>query len=1254
MIMQFGILGPLEVSVGGRPVEVTGGRQRALLAVLLLDANRVVPVERLVDALWGDAPPETAAKAVQVLVSQLRKALGRERLVTKAPGYVLRVGEGELDVDRFERLVEEGEFSGALRLWRGSPLAEFAELSFAGAEIARLDELRLTCLEGRVARELEDGRHGELVGELERLVREHPLRERLRGQLMLALYRSGRQAEALNAYQEARHALVDELGIEPGRALRELHQQILNQDAELEPGNAQEPVVVEQPSPAVDGDGPPPRETRKTVTVLCTNVATASTEGGRIDPEAMRRVVGRTLSAVKESVEHHGGSVKSSTGGLLTAVFGIPTVHEDDAARAARAAAEIAAGLQQAADLDAEVPSAMLVRHGIGLGTGEVVVGGELEPIGEPFAAAQHLARIAAPGEVVLDRSTYRLVRDIASAEPRDEDGYRLLEPPRQSAVTPRRFRSPLVGRERERRRLHDAFAQAVSDRSCQLFSLLGAAGVGKSRLVEEFLEEIGSEALVVRGRCLPYGEGITFWPVMEVVKEAVGLSDGDSPDEAIAKLAGALADDQGGEHAARRIAEMIGLVAGSVSIADEFADVRALFVSLSRRQPLVIVWDDIHWGEATFLDLVEHLADWTRDAPLLLACLARPELLEGRPGWAGGKLNATSILLEPLSEDESAVLIENLQGAFLDERTKQRIVAASEGNPLFVEEMLALAVDGGAAESELEVPPTIQALLAARLDRLSPEERSVIEPAAVAGKVFHAYAIHDLAPAELRDAVADSLASLVRKEVIRPDRPSLGGPTYRFRHLLIRDAAYEAVPKEVRASMHERFGRWLEDKAGERSVEYEEIVGYHLEQAHRYRRELGSTADPALAREAAERLGAAGRRAFIRSDAPAGVNLISRAVALLRPDDPLRVELIPNVRVVQGAATDMSWAERALTEAVEAAATSGDRQLAAQALVQRGLLRLFTEADVTAEELIDTADRAIDVFTTLRDELGLARAWRLKAQAHYLARHGQLCVDASERALEHARRAANELEESEVVEWLGIAMFLGPTHAADASSRCRELIAETEGRPILQLHLLSALGGLESMLGHDRAADEVAARCKEIMGEVGVGGRSFGAAPDENPVIAEDELRRSYEGFARLGEKRHFNSICAHLARAVYAQGRYDEAERLTYESEAAARPNDVHSHILWRSTRAKVLARRDDFADARRLAQDAVEFAAASDFYAAHGDALADLAEVLELEGEREDAAAALHAAIALYDRKGSVFGRERASVRLARLRA
>jgi len=1260
--MEFKILGPLEVTSDGRTLELAGPQQRALLVALLLEANRVVPAERLLEAVWDGAPPPTATKALHVHVSNLRKILGRARLETKAPGYRLLVGADEFDLARFERLWGEGRPHEALALWRGEPLPEFAFHEFARAESARLEERRLLCLEERLDADLAAGRHEELVSELEMLVREEPLREGLRWRLMLALYRSSRQAEALQVYQDARRVLVDELGIEPGRTLRELHRRILSQDATLEL-LVQEASAETAPEPAAAAAPvtvPGEQDVRKTVTAVSARIAASSVDGSGLDVEAQRRVLGRSFGEIEIAVTGHGGTIESATGDGVTAVFGLPAVHEDDALRGIRAAAEFSARLTEiAAELSDDARVVLEFRAGVS--TGRVVTGGSFGPqpraTGEPLLLAARLSEAAGASEVLFDEATWRLVRGAIRCE-RCGEAWRLVAPLGADAASQSRLVSPMVGRAREQRRLIDAFEQAVGDRSCQLFTVLGSAGVGKSRLIQEFLPELGTDVTVASGRCLPYGEGITYWPLLEAVKEAVGLDDSEPRETAREKILSAFANDESAAPAAERVAGMLGLAESPpASVEEGFAAVRALFDALAQQRPLVVVFDDIHWGETLFLDLVEDIADWSRGAPILLVCMARPELLERRPGWGGGKLNATTTMLEPLTSDDCAQLIANLvEKADFPPGVSLKIIEAAGGNPFFVEEMLFMLIEDGllvrrrgrwTVAGDLDavrVPPTIEALLATRLDQLDTAERAVIERAAIIGKIFYEPAIVELTPEVLRPRVRDALRSLVRKELIRPERGGLGGSSYRFRHLLILDAAYDAVAKQLRADLHQRFGIWLETAAGDRAAEYEEVVGYHLEQAYLCLAELGrpDEAALALAHEAARRLGDAGRRAFTQSDPAAGIKLVSRAVAMLAADDPLRVELVPNVRAVQALNRDLVWADRVLTEAVEAAATSGDRLLAARALVQRGLLRLFTDAGVTADELLDTADRSITVFEEFHDELGLARSWRLKGQAHYLARRGGPCAEASERALAHVRRTSNPYEEREIVEWLVIALLLGPARVDEALRRCETLLAETTDE-FLRAQINGTMVALLTMLGNLDAALELATRTHETLAKLDpqiwivAFWRSFAHMARHDPIAAEHELRPSYDALKQLGERSHFSTITHALATALYLQKRFDEAEAMTRECEEACRPNDVHSGILWRSVRAKVLASKGAFDEAVRLGRESVELAATGDFHLGHAQATQDLAVVYDMAGLADSAAECRAAAARLFELKG-----------------
>ena len=659
---------------------------------------------------------------------------------------------------------------------------------------------------------------------------------------------------------------------------------------------------------------PPGRqEVRKTVTVVFCDVTGSTAMGERLDPESLRRVMSRYFAEMRAALERHGGTVEKFIGDAVMAVFGVPAIHEDDALRAVRAAAEMRAALE-VLNKELERDHGVSLAARIGDNTGEVVAGDQPDTLvtGDAVNVAARLEQAADPGTVLIGEETLRLVRDAVVTEPmpplevkgkaRPLAAFRLVEVTAGVAGFARRLDSPMVGRERELGRLRQAFEAAVADRSCQLFTVLGAPGVGKSRLVEEFLGALGG-ATVLRGRCLPYGEGITFFPVGEVVKEAAGLEDFDAPEEIERKICAVLGTDG---PACSTLAQLFAAAERDSSVEETFWAVRSFLEAVAQSAPLAVVFDDIHWGEPTFLDLIEHITDWAREAPILVLCLARPDLLDERPGWGGGKFNATTISLEPLSDEECGHLIGNLLGrAALPDEARDRILSAAEGTPLFVEEMLSMLIDEGllareedrwvsAGElSDVRVPPTIQALLAARLDQLTGDERAAIQRAAVCGKQFHVGAVSALLDPAGGSEVRPTLMSLVRRDLIRPDRSSLAGQdAFRFRHQLIRDAAYEGAPKAMRAELHERFAGWLEEVGEARVEEFEEILAYHLEQAHRLLSELGPLDDEGreLALRAAAHYAASARRASDRSDHRAAALLFRRAADLLpegHPDRP-------------------------------------------------------------------------------------------------------------------------------------------------------------------------------------------------------------------------------------------------------------------------------------------------------------------------------------------------------------------------------
>src|SRR6266540_108201 len=736
------------------------------------------------------------------------------------------------------------------------------------------------------------------------------------------------------------------------------------------------------------------RPARKTVTVVFTDVAETSGLGERLDPESLALVMASWFDHMRALFERHGGRVQKFVGDAVVAVFGIPAVNEDDALRAVRAAAELRASL---GELNKELERDWGVRlHArSGVNTGEVVTGdpaiGDALVLGDAVNVAARLEQAAPPGEVLLGQPTFRLVRDAVQVEPvpplhlkgkqAPVAAWRLLGVAPGAPGHARRQDAPIVGREPELR-LFDWVSERVSaTAACHLLTVLGQAGVGKTRLVAEVVR--GLDATVLRGRCLFYGEGITFWPVAEVVHQAAGTIDTDSPAEATAKLRRRLGDADDADHVAGRVAQLIGLEATPVPVEEAAWAFRRLLEVLAGPGTLVVVLDDLHWAEPTLLDLVEHVADYVRAAPILLVAIARPELLEQRPGWAGGKLNATTVLLEPLGEVESAELLASLAGpAALPEGARRGITRAAEGNPLFLEELLAALVEEGRLRREdgrwvaaadlaaLGIPPSIQALLTARLDRLDDADRAILERASVVGQAFELSAVLELSPPERRHEVPGRLGALARRELLRQVPSRLAGDEgFQFRHQLLRDAAYDSIPKQTRAELHERFASWLERTAGPRLREVEEILGYHLERAWRYRVELGTVEerDRRLAEAAAERLGAAGRRALARGDLPAAANLLERAIGLLADGDPARPALMVELADVLVSTGEFARADGAV--AALAALAAGDARLAAHASIVRLRIQVAVATDLDGDALQAEARRAIATFAAAADE---------------------------------------------------------------------------------------------------------------------------------------------------------------------------------------------------------------------------------------------------------------------------------------------
>ncbi len=957
------------------------------------------------------------------------------------------------------------------------------------------------------------------------------------------------------------------------------------------------------------------REVRKRVTVVFCDLTGSTELGERLDPEVVRATMRRYYDESRAVLERHGGTVEKFIGDAVMAVFGVPQAHEDDALRAVRAAAELR-----------EAVSGIGLVARVGVNTGEVVAGdGDSLVTGDAVNVAARLEQAADPGEILLGAETQQLVRDAVRVEPVELElkgkaapvaAFRLLEVDPEAAGLTRHLDSPLVGRSRELQRLRDDFEHVVANRSSYLFTLLGQPGVGKSRLVEEFVGESTDRARIVRGRCLHYGEGITYWPLVEVL-----LQLGDDAEDVLALP----------------------------SPSEAAVATRKLLEAHATEQPLVVVWDDIQWAEPTFLDLIEHVVDWSRGAPILVLCVARPELLELRPAWGGGKANATSLLLEPLDGDETSTLIDNLlAGGELHAATRERILEAADGNPLFVEEMLLMLRDDG--DSEVAVPPTIHALLQARLDQLAGDERSVIERGSVEGEVFHRSPVAELAPERVRSGLDAHLTKLIRNELIRPEAATMpGDDAFRFRHLLIRDAAYDSLPKETRAELHERFAFWLDEHV--QLVEQDEIVGYHLEQAVLYRRELGLDEDR-LAERAGQRLSSAGRSARARGDKGAAGRLLERALVLLKADDARRLELMPDLVL---ALLDVGRLADSQPYVDELADAEGERWRAyALSLSPRVEALSGTGSYDSGRAGLDEAE---ETFRRLGDDRGLALALVMQGDVEWTQCRASAAAEKYRLAIPHAERAGEASLVDESISSLCAIGAFGPTHVDEAEPEVRVLFDRATGL-IAKTAAYRALGRLAAIRGDFEEARALVRRGQEPLLDAGL--RLWYSATALASALVEEfagdneaaarVLRTGFDELDELGEHAFASTVAAELALTLLALGRDDEVEHWVTTARRLGPPDDAAT--LTRSDAAEGLlcARRGRLEEGERLVRRGLELAMTTDFWQFRGGGNEALAEVLAAQGRDEEARVALEAALAVYEAKGAVVAADRTRELLA----
>jgi len=1026
-----------------------------------------------------------------------------------------------------------------------------------------------------------------------------------------------------------------------------------------------------------------PEKVRKTVSIVFCDLKGSTALGEKLDPESLREVLSVYFNEMKTVLEHHGGRVEKYIGDAVMAVFGLPRAHEDDALRAVRAAADMQRALSR---VNAQLEARWEVRlnNRTGVFTGEVVAGdvttGQRLVTGDAVNTAARLEQNAPTNEVLIGDPTYRLVKaavEVEEVEPLELKGkaeptpaYRLVSITRDEGVV-RRLDVPMVGREKELRILTEALDRAIQERTAQMVTVFAPAGTGKSRLLHELISTSAGRAAAYRGRCLSYGDGITFWPLAEMIRAACGISD-EGPREGRAKLAALLGQDR--SDVEERLAGAIGLSDATFPVQETFWAARTFLEMLAKDRPVIAIVEDIHWAEQSFLDLIVFVRDSTTDAPILLVCSSRPELLEEEPGWADEQEGVRTVTLQPLSEEESSLVVENLLGeAALDEGARAKIIHAAEGNPLFVEQMLSMLVDDGIVQRDergrwvlvgdvgaVTIPPSINALLTARLDRLGLAERAVVERGAVIGHQFFGGAVKELVPEGVQEQVDQCLAGLIRKELIRPTESVIAGEeAFQFQHILIREAAYHGVLKRTRADIHVGFVDWVERVDPERAVEFAEIRGYHLEEAFLILAQLGplDMHVKQVGLRGAQYLSSAGKRALARGDMHAAANLLQRAGRLLPEGHPGR----PRLQLDAGEAL-IEVGEFILAEASLAGAQDGAGELALPGLgttvsLVRQQMHFMTEGKGTEEELIRSAQQAIPMLEALDDHEGLARAYRLLWIVHATASRNRDAERAALRTMEHARLAGDQVMATRFSTSLAFAALYGPTHVREAIDRCRQVLAQATGDRKAEALTLSALARLEGMEGAFVDARDKYRRSRGSLEELGwklhAALTSLVSGPLEmaagNLTAAEEELARDYEALQKMGERHYIATTAACLGEVKYRQGLYGEAERFSALSQEVAAPDDVASLALWRCVQGKVLARAGNFEQAEGLIDEAVGIIDRTDDLNQQGDTRVDLSEVLALAGRRDDAARAREEAATLFERKGNIVSAARARSQL-----
>lgn len=1014
-------------------------------------------------------------------------------------------------------------------------------------------------------------------------------------------------------------------------------------------------------------------QSRRTLTIVFADLS-ISRATSRVTPSDERAAMLRAFDAARGILEHHGGTVENFIGDAVMAVYGLDRRHEDDGLRAVRAAVEVQTRLgAMQSSIEREFGVRLTVK--IGVNTGPVIAGdpnaGERLVTGDAVNVAARLEQAATPGDVVIGDLTRQLAGptlDLETLDPLTLKGKAEPVPAyRVSGIiagrdVDRGFELPVVGRERELAQLRACWSTTRQHERRQRLTILGEAGSGKSRLVQELLDGMGNDGLVLRGSCLPYGEGITFWPIIEIIRSAAHITTGDDRRTAVAALETISPDHE----VALRLEALLGLDDRTVPVPEIFWAVRRLFEHLSTAQPLVVVVDGLHWAEPTLHDLLDDVIAHGGPVPVLLITMARPvdEAIEGKPQQVTDAHH--TIRLYPLDDHSCDELIRRALGdETLPDTVRERFVRASGGVPLFVEQLIAMLMGDGrlirdgdrwwatASTDDLTVPPTVEALVAARIDALDDDERRVLESASVVGPSFPSGAVGKLARSS---DVASELSSLAQRQMIASlgiDDPLAD---HRFENLMIRDVAYDGLLKRIRSQLHREYAAWMRDTVpADRITEVEEILGYHLERAYLLGAEVATVDDllVGIGREAARHLGAAGERSFARGDMPAAANLLERAARALYGGGSRAAELL----VLAGDATmetgAFAAAGRLYTEARGCASDAGDSRSSAAAELAGCTMEYLTGDTVDEEAALALVAHVLPTFVDAGDHAGIARCWRLRAYVDMTACRWGAAEQAAIETIHHAQLAGDHVLLRRVIPALGGFGLFGPAPVPEALKRCEGLLADA-GDDIRASALIQQF--VARLLALDGHFDEARQRCIEARSSLVELGWNFDAAlvaihlgPIEvlagDDRAAEATLRAAYDGLRDMGEQNYLSTTAALLAEVARRQGRLEEAEKLAAEAAGITAPDDVFTQFSWRCTRMKVLSARNEHDDAIAIGYEVLELTRSTDSTLWQGESLADVAAVMSAAGRGDEAVRLAADALACFRAKGARTGIDRA---------